>query len=292
MSLYIAIAPDDLQRLAPLVRLLIEFFLSSNTKAGETPADDQGLRVPVLMLLDEFLSLGRVDKLVHALAYVRGWGIRIATVIQSEAQLQAVYGRELAEAFIDNHRARVYYRPPVHRRDLAEAISRIVGQKTVNQTSYSYAEGRRSRQVSKTGQSILDADEIANLSDDETIVLVEGVRPLVGRKLRYYRDRTFKHRRLEALPLPAPLVEVLPEAPMVTVRHGDPEDASAGGTVEPADAGSPRYASAESLRAAIDEIPVPRGQPTPEEMQRMAEALAEITHYADPEALAAFAEAA
>jgi type IV secretory pathway TraG/TraD family ATPase VirD4 len=53
--------------LAPLVRLLIEFFLSSNTKAGETPADDPGLSVPVLMLLDEFLSLGRIDKLVHAL---------------------------------------------------------------------------------------------------------------------------------------------------------------------------------------------------------------------------------
>ena len=293
-SLYIAIAPDDLQRLAPLVRLLIEFFLSSNTKAGETPADDPGLSVPVLMLLDEFLSLGRVDKLVHALAYVRGWGIRIATVIQSEAQLQAVYGRELAEAFVDNHRARVYYRPPVHRRDLAEQISKIVGQKTVNQTSYSYAEGRRSRQVSKTGQSILDTDEIANLSDDETIVLVEGVRPLVGQKLRYYRDKTFKQRQLASLPLPAPLAEVLPEAPRVSVRHGDAQVESTGGTVEPApsEMSPPRYASPESVRAAIDEIPVPRGQPTPEEMLRMAEALAQITHYADPEALAAFAAAA
>jgi type IV secretion system protein VirD4 len=143
-SPYIAIAPDDLQRLAPLVRLLVELFLSSNTKSGETPADDPGLKVPVLVLLDEFLSLGRVEKLVHALSYVRGWRIRIATVIQSEAQLQAVYGRELAEVFVDNHRARVYYRPPVHRRDLAEAISKIVGQRTVNQTSYSYGDGRSS----------------------------------------------------------------------------------------------------------------------------------------------------
>lgn len=88
------------------MRLLVELFLASNTKAGETPADDPGLGVPVLVLLDEFLSLGRGEKLVHALSYVRGCGIRIATVIQSEAQLQAVYGRELAEAFIDNRRDR------------------------------------------------------------------------------------------------------------------------------------------------------------------------------------------
>jgi len=67
----------------------------------ETLANDPRLSALALMLPDELLSLGRVDKLVHALCCVRGWGIRIATVIQSEAQLQAVYGRELAEAFID-----------------------------------------------------------------------------------------------------------------------------------------------------------------------------------------------
>lgn len=289
MSLYIAIAPDDLQRLATLVRLLIELFLSTNTKSGETPADDADLKVPVLMLLDEFLSLGRVEKLVHALAYVRGWGIRIATVIQSEAQLQAVYGRELAEFFIDNHRARVYFRPPVHRRDLAEQISKIVGQKTVTQTSYSYGEGRRSRQVSKTGQSILDTDEIAHLGEDETIVLVEGLRPLVGQKLRYYRDRTFRKRRFEALPLPAPLSGALPDAPRVSVSSKDAENEEAGGTVEPARTGSPAYASAESVRTAIDDIPLPKGCPSPDELQSMAEALAQITHHADPQALAAFA---
>jgi hypothetical protein len=43
----------------------------------------------------------------------------------------------------------------LHRRDLAEQISKIVGQKTVKQTSFSYIDklfaGGRSRQVSKTG---------------------------------------------------------------------------------------------------------------------------------------------
>lgn len=293
-SLYLAIAPDDLQRLTPLLRLLIEFFLASNTKAGETPADDPALKVPVLMLLDEFLSLGRVDKLVHALSYVRGWGIRIATVIQSEAQLQAVYGRELAEAFIDNHRARVYYRPPVHRRDLAEAISKIVGQRTVSQTSYSYADGKRSKQISKTGQSILDADEIANLRDDETLVLVEGIRPLIGQKLRYYRDKTFKQRQLAALPLPAPLKIASQEPPTISIRRegegdSDPED----GTLNSIEQAEPnRLTSASEIRTAIDEIPMPRGQPSAEELEQMAAALAEITHIATPEALAAFAEAA
>jgi type IV secretion system protein VirD4 len=50
MSLYIAIAPDDLQRLSPLVRLLMALFLPTNTKVGETPADDPALHVPALLL--------------------------------------------------------------------------------------------------------------------------------------------------------------------------------------------------------------------------------------------------
>ncbi len=280
ISLYIAIAPDDLQRLAPLVRLLIELFLTVNTKAGETPQDDPGLRVPVLVLLDEFLSLGRMDKLVHALAYVRGWGIRIATVIQSEAQLQALYGRELAEAFVDNHRARVYYRPPLHRRDLAEQIARIVGQKTVDQASYSYAGGRRSRQVGKTGQYLLDADEIAHLKEDETIVLVDGLRPLVGRKLRYYRDRDFKRRLHPAVPLPEPLAMALPDAPRVAVE-GAGEGTPAG--IERIDA---PILTSDDLQGAIEAIEGPEGLPSEAELQRMARELAAITLHAPREALA------
>jgi type IV secretion system protein VirD4 len=215
-------------------------------------------------------------------------------VIQSEAQLHAVYGRELAEAFIDNHRARVYYRPPAHRRDLAEQISKIVGQKTVKQLSFSYTDklfaGGRSRQVSKTGQVILDADEIANLRDHETIVLVEGVRPLVGQKLRWYRDRTFKRRGINALPLPAPLLTELPDAPTDMIRRDDEACEAAGDTVEPATpAETPCSDSPEAVQQAMDAIEVPPGYPTEEELNQMAEALAEITHYADPEALAAFA---
>jgi hypothetical protein len=76
------------------------------------------------------------------------------------------------------------------------------------------------------------------------------------------------------------------------VQPENPEEEPAGGTVERVEASTPRYASPESVRAAIDEIPVPRGMPSPEELEQMAEALAEITHYADPEALAAYAEAA
>lgn len=277
MTVYLAIAPDDLARIGQLVRLLIEFFLSVNTKAGETPADDAELKVPVLLLLDEFLSLGKMEKLVQSLAYVRGWGIRIATVIQSEAQLQALYGKELAEFFIDNHRARVYFRPPVHRRDMAEEISKLVGNTTVRQTSYGYGKGPRTRNVSEAGQAILDADEIANLTDTETIVLVEGLRPFIGEKIRYYRDKLFRQRRLPSLPFPQVQV-VDPEAAL-----GD-DDLEC--LIERAD-DDVTLETAEALEAALEAVPRPLGVPSDEELAALAEALWQVTERAGDDALRA-----
>ena len=273
-TIYLAVSPDELTRLSPVIRLFLEFFLTTNTRARETPADDAALSVPVLLLLDEFLSLGKITKLVHALSYVRGWGIKIATVIQSEAQLRAVYGHELAEFFIDNHRARVYYRPPAHRRDFAEALSKLIGQKTVKQTSYSYSSsGRRSRQVSETGQAILTADEITNLEDDDIIMVIEGVRPILGRKIRYFRDKFFKRKRLPSLPLPDPL-----EAADLS-QLSVPESNQGQWIADP-----------ESLRGAIESLPVPSTGPTEDEINELAKSLFQIVKNTDRAALAELAQ--
>ena len=270
-TIYLAIAPDDLVRVAPLVRLLIEFTLSANTRTNERPDDDPALCVPLLLLLDEFLSLGRMEKLVHALSYVRGWGIKVATVIQSEAQVRAVYGQEMAEAFIDNHRARVYFRPPVHRRDLAEAISKGVGTATVKQTSYSYGKGNRTRQVSETAQAVLDPDEIQNMRDDESIILVEGVRPVMATKIRWFRDRLFKRRALPA-----------PELPMPAQRESAAEAQTDLDCI--IEQGSERIETPEALQAALAAIPAASGEDQ-EALDAMARSIAEAVFYAEEAAL-------
>jgi len=268
-TIYLAIAPDDLVRVAPLVRLLIEFTLSANTRTNERPDDDPELCVPLLLLLDEFLSLGRMEKLVHALSYVRGWGIKVATVIQSEAQVRAVYGHEMAEAFIDNHRARVYYRPPVHRRDLADAISKTVGSATVKQTSFSYGKGGRTRQVSETAQAVLDPDEIVNMHDNDSIVLVEGLRPIMATKIRWFRDRLFKRRALPAPDLPMPAQRIVAAA---SDAETDLECLI--------EQGSARVDTPEALQAVLAAIPAATGDDE-EELARMAQAIAEAVFEAE-----------
>ena len=197
-SLYLATAPKDLEKLAPLMRLIFEQFVALNTRPGETPRDRSRFKVPVLLLLDEFLSLGSMESLVHALSYMRGWGITAATVIQSKSQLFAKYGADQAGAFLDNHRASVMFRPPLGHTDEAQNIAQAIGHKTVNQKSRSRSFWGRhlTTNTSLAKKPVMHADEIAHMPDHKLLAFVDGIRPVYGQKIRYYDHPLFKKRIL------------------------------------------------------------------------------------------------
>ena len=64
MAIYVGVSPGDIPRNAPLLRLFFDALLNVNTST--TPEQDPSLKVPTLILLDEFAQLGRMDRLAHA----------------------------------------------------------------------------------------------------------------------------------------------------------------------------------------------------------------------------------
>ena len=89
MTIYVAVAPGDIPRMAPLLRLFFDQLINLNTV--KTPQQDSNLSVQTLVLLDEFARLGRVNSLSHAAQFVRGYGMRLAFVVQNKAQLRELY---------------------------------------------------------------------------------------------------------------------------------------------------------------------------------------------------------
>ncbi len=98
ISLYVAVNPDDLHRLRPLLSLFFQQTIGLQTRA--LPEHDPTLRYPVLMLLDEFAALGRIPILAEAVSYLPGYGVRTMLVVQALAQLREVYGEHIAETMI------------------------------------------------------------------------------------------------------------------------------------------------------------------------------------------------
>src|SRR3546814_14446755 len=82
VSLYLVIPPSDISRTKPLVRLVLNQIGRRLTeKLDADRSDDRKHRL--LMMLDEFPALGRLDFFETSLAFMAGHGVR-AFLISSE----------------------------------------------------------------------------------------------------------------------------------------------------------------------------------------------------------------
>lgn len=102
MSIYIGIQPNKLAESRLIINLFFSQVINLNTK--ELPKNNPALKHQCLLLMDEFTSIGRVDIIASAVAYMAGYNLRLLPIIQSMAQLDATYGKELAH---DHHQSRV-----------------------------------------------------------------------------------------------------------------------------------------------------------------------------------------
>ena len=109
MTVYIGILPNKLAESRVIVNLFFSQLINQNTK--ELPQGNPDLKHQCLLLMDEFTSIGRVEIIAHSVSYMAGYNIRLFPIIQSVAQLDAVYGKEYARTIITNHALQIIYTP-------------------------------------------------------------------------------------------------------------------------------------------------------------------------------------
>src|ERR1700720_26283 len=84
VSLYLVVPMASRDRLRPLIRLILNQIIRTLTTAlayknGRAVSAN---RHPLLLMLDEFPMLGRLDVLAEALSLIAGYGIRACLVAQ------------------------------------------------------------------------------------------------------------------------------------------------------------------------------------------------------------------
>jgi type IV secretion system protein VirD4 len=213
VSLYLTIPPSDIHRTRPLSRLLLNQIVSRLTETLEVSG---GQAVPpyphrLLLMLDEFPTLGRMEVIQTALAYLAGYGIKAYLIVQDLTQLSHAYGRY--ESIISNCHVRVAF--AANKGETARLISDMVGTMTVHREARSYTGSRLTPVLPRvtaserdTAQPLLTPDEVMRLPAEDALVFVAGHPPIYGRKIRYYRDLVFSARA--AIP-PPPASDRLPQ---------------------------------------------------------------------------------
>ncbi|WP_369927397.1 type IV secretory system conjugative DNA transfer family protein [Xanthomonas sp. NCPPB 2632] len=193
-TLYVIIPTNKLDESAKLLNIFFSTVIGNNL--GQQLGEDPELRYQMLMLMDEFTAMGRVDVWAKRISISASYGVRDLCIVQSRAQLRAAYGDHDAENFITNHGAQVVFAP----REQADAnqYSEMLGYKTVRKEHRNTSRGSGSHQVSTSHseerRALLLPQEIKELPGDEELIFYEGCKPIRARKNWFFKDRMFRER--------------------------------------------------------------------------------------------------
>ena len=200
VSLYLVVPPSDISRTKPLIRLILNQVGRRLTDSLDG-SDGIARRHKLLLMLDEFPALGRLDFFESALAFMAGYGLRAFLIAQSLNQIDKAYGPN--HSILDNCHVRIAFATNDER--TAKRISDSLGTATELRAQRNYAGHRLapwlghlmvSRQ--ETARPLLTPGEVMQLPPDDAVVMVSGHPPIRAGKLRYYQDRNFTRRVLAA----------------------------------------------------------------------------------------------
>lgn len=239
MTVYLVLPADRLETFGRWLRLLVQQALTVNARNIELKPDK-----PVLFLLDEMASLGRLTMVEQAYSLMAGFGMQLWGIIQDLSQLDRIYGKGW-ETFIGNSGVLQYFGSRDHK--TAEYFSKLCGVTTVEKESIARALGRSWSEsstsspqggsfTSGSGGSSTDTtsdttttdvvqrhlafpDELMVLREQRELVLIENFNPIPARKVLWFEDEILKplgvnlHKKpitpaampaAEASPAPAP----------------------------------------------------------------------------------------
>ncbi|MGB5832211.1 MAG: type IV secretory system conjugative DNA transfer family protein [Thiohalocapsa sp.] len=185
-TVFLVLPPERLATYARWLRLMVAHSLQELARAPAKPAS------PVLYLLDEFAALGALAPVERAMGLMAGYGVQMWPILQDVHQLRATYGPR-AGTFLSN--AAVLQLFGTNDQESARMVSELLGQTTVSFQTMGRALDAQGSGITlnlqQTGRPLLTPDEVRTLHASRSLLFVQGKRPILAGKLRYFADPEF-----------------------------------------------------------------------------------------------------
>ena len=196
VSFYMIIPPEYLDVYKPVIRLLTGITLNCLTRTQGKPKDT------ILFLIDEFPALGYMKNIEVGIGYLAGYGISLWMFIQDLSQLQDNYPKWAS--LLANCSARMAF--GCNDVETAKVLSDMLGTTTISVDSSGTSGGKKgflgmgsgkqetsvSSNTSETSRQLMTPDEVMRLPNDTELIFIQGAKPIVAEKIRYYADPAFK----------------------------------------------------------------------------------------------------
>lgn len=103
-TIYLSIPQDFINSDCGWLRMMIDMVSTEAKLISGKPATGH----PILLMLDEFAGLRRMDVLEKSIAQIAGYGVKMVCVVQELGQLEDVYGKNW-ETFISGSGVRIFF---------------------------------------------------------------------------------------------------------------------------------------------------------------------------------------
>ena len=209
ISVYLSINQVDARALGVISGIFIELmssYLISNPPNYVNATDGKMGPFPALFVLDEFPQMPKLKAVIDGPAVGRGQKVSYLLIGQDLGQISGKYGKDDLETVISTTACKGILSQ--NNEQTAQRFSKMVGNKTVQTSSYSKQEGfsKQANPFSKNvnyqlqGVSVITTSQLLSLPMLKQVVLYQSYidRPIIADSPRYYLDP--KMRALSKLP--------------------------------------------------------------------------------------------
>lgn len=186
MTIFIGTPLADLESYRPLIRILFQQI--HDVLMRKLPGKDEPHQV--LLMLDEFFSLGRMTSLASKIAVSAGYGFRMALILQNLSQLDELYGKATRETLIAGCAAKLFV--AINDNATAQYVSEALGNYTTDNRTKILGTGiTQSARISvtKIGVPLRRSEALMKMSREKSLILIGGTRPMEVTKNLQFAQR-------------------------------------------------------------------------------------------------------
>jgi len=195
MAIFIGCSVAQLDVYRPIIKILVQQI--HDVLMAKIPGPDEPHKV--LVMIDEFRQLGRMDALVSKLTINAGYGFRMVLVLQDVGQLDEVYSKPTRITTMSACQVKLFIQ--INDQETAEYVSDMLGSTTMEIKTPLPRPGQsvfsNTKQVRYEERAFRTPEELRRMNQAKSILLVPNSYGFELSKYRYFADQPFK-RMLQA----------------------------------------------------------------------------------------------
>lgn len=203
-SLYIVTNPANMHRLRPIIRLLVNQILRklTETMSFESGRGKSLYKHKLLLMIDEFPTLGRLEILQTSLGFMASYGIKAYLIAQNISQIYDIYSTY--ESITANCHIQIAFTP--NKLETAQYLSNYLGNKTEYKINFSTSgkagnitNDNYSSSINEIKRPLMTTEEILAMQGLEKqgskvidtgnmLIFVNGIKPIFGKQAPYFMN--------------------------------------------------------------------------------------------------------